>query len=91
MPLPLDVDTWLVSERVAVVARRDVEDVFWAELELCAIGEIDPEPSREDESHMPSLAPFAPDLWSDMGRPAPARLGDELADREVAELHDCAP
>ena len=61
---PLDLHDRLVADRVAVVPRRDVEDVTGAEDDRRAVGELDAETARDDEADVPDLAPLPTD-----GRP----------------------
>ena len=85
-PGPFDLYERLVADRPAVVSRRDVEDVLGAELELRAVLELDAEPSRQDHPEVPCLAPLAADRGAHAVVPAPARLMDEVADRDVSEV-----
>ena len=83
---PFDLDELLVADRPTVVPRRDVEDVLGAELELRPVRELDAETTRKDHPEVPRLAPVASDRRAHAVVPAPPRLVDEVADRDVSEI-----
>ena len=90
-PAPLDLHALFVADRVPVVSGRDVEHVPRPELGLRAVGERDSEPTGDDDAEVARLAPLAADGRLHVDRPAPAGLGDQLGDREIAELDDASP
>ena len=85
---PLDLDERLVAECVAVMSRRDVEHVVWAERRARAVAEVDSQASGDDDADVPRLAPLASHARPVVLRPAPSWLGHEQADREIAELDE---
>src|SRR5919197_1603674 len=77
---PSKVDTGLVSDRPAVMTRRDIEHVSRAELEPSSVSQLQGDTSGEDDSHMTGLPPLAADERAQVHRPAPPRLRDDVAD-----------
>jgi hypothetical protein len=83
---PFDLDARFVSDRPAVVAGRDVEDVVGPELQRPPVSQLHGDAAGEDDTEMTRLAPLAADRRADVDRPPPSRLRDQVADGQAADL-----
>ena len=78
----------LVSDRVAVVTGRDLEDVVRPVHDLPPVGIENAEPPGEHDPHVADLTPLSAHARADVLGPAPADVRDHTAQRELAELDE---
>jgi hypothetical protein len=75
-----------VADDVRVVTGWDVVDIVRGELECRAVPQSNPEPPREHDPNVMSLAPLATHPRPDMRRPSPARFQPLAAYGQVVQL-----
>ena len=88
VPRPEDLDARLVANHVAVVTGWDVHDVVRPVDDLRSVRVEGAETTRDHESDMMDLAPFAAHARTHVLRPPPAGLGDQATHGQLAQHDD---